>query len=104
MDFGPGNDADRIDAVAQPAAWVRQKIGGRKSQCPAEFLAGDDFADDRKGVTEQPRGTFGIACFECRAGRSRGGGLGVVRRASHNPLHDLNGNAMPFARFLEKGG
>ncbi len=35
IDFGPGNDADGIDAVAQPAAWIRQKIGRRKPQCPA---------------------------------------------------------------------
>ena len=64
--FCPGDNTNRVDAVAQPATRVRQKIGRRKSQCPAEFLAVDDFAHDRKGVTEQSCGIFYVACLECR--------------------------------------
>src|ERR1700724_245023 len=59
--FCPHDDADGIDAVAQTAAWVRQKIGRRKSQCPAEALAVDDLAQDGEWVTEQSRGSLYVA-------------------------------------------
>src|SRR5579883_1462484 len=67
INFWPCDDADGVNAVAQAAAWVRQKIDSWKTERAAEFLALDYLAYNGIGAAQQARRKSGIAGLESRS-------------------------------------